>query len=84
MHIKDLRILDRDLSELVLIDNAAYSYIHQLDNGIPIIPYYRGDKDYELKALERYLEGMVFAKDVRIRNRNTFKLFEYNKYYRDV
>jgi CTD small phosphatase-like protein 2 len=51
MHIKDLRILGRDLSELVLIDNAAYSFVHQLDNGIPIIPYYRGEKDYELKAL---------------------------------
>ena len=42
MHIKDLRVLNREMSEMVLVDNAAYSYLHQQDNGIPIIPYYRG------------------------------------------
>jgi len=51
MHIKDLRVLNRDFNNMVLIDNAAYSYLHQPDNGIPIIPYYRGSDDYELKAL---------------------------------
>lgn len=55
VHIKDLRIINRDLSQLVLIDNAAYSYAYQLDNGIPIIPYYEGKIDYELKALQTYL-----------------------------
>lgn len=39
--VKDLRILgNRELSDVVLVDNAAYSYFFQLDNGIPIIPYY--------------------------------------------
>lgn len=55
MHVKDLRVLNRELSELVLIDNAAYSYAYQLDNGIPIIPYYEGKNDFELKALQVYL-----------------------------
>ena len=41
-YVKDLRILDRKLENTVLIDNAAYSYELQKDNGIPIIPYYRG------------------------------------------
>lgn len=39
MHIKDLRVLNRNLKDLVLVDNAAYSYAFQLDNGIPVIPY---------------------------------------------
>lgn len=52
MHIKDLRVINREMSDMVLVDNAAYSYLHQLDNGIPIIPYYRGTDDFELKALE--------------------------------
>lgn len=39
MHIKDLRVINRNLKDLVLVDNAAYSYAFQLDNGIPIIPY---------------------------------------------
>lgn len=51
MHIKDLRVLNRDPANMVLVDNAAYSYLHQSENGIPIIPYYKGREDYELKAL---------------------------------
>lgn len=55
VHVKDLRVLNRDLSQTVLIDNAAYSYAFQIDNGIPIIPYYEGKVDFELKALQTYL-----------------------------
>lgn len=51
MNVKDLRIINREMSEMVLIDNAAYSYVYQLDNGVPIIPYYKGKHDFELKAL---------------------------------
>ncbi len=43
--MKDLRYLKRDLKDVVLVDNAAYSYVLQLDNGIPILPFYEG-KDY--------------------------------------
>ena len=50
MYVKDLRIINRRLSDMVLIDNAAYSYAFQLDNGIPILSYYEG-QDFELKAL---------------------------------
>ena len=55
MHVKDLRVIDRDLSNMVLVDNAAYSYAHQPENGIPIIPYYHGDADFELKALQSFI-----------------------------
>lgn len=55
MHVKDLRVIDRDLSQMVLVDNAAYSYIYQMDNGIPIIPYYHGKQDFELEALQKYI-----------------------------
>lgn len=46
MYIKDLRIINRNLSEVVLVDNAAYSYAFQLENGIPILPYYEGANDF--------------------------------------
>jgi CTD small phosphatase-like protein 2 len=51
MYCKDLRIINRDMDSMVLVDNAAYSYATQLDNGIPILPYYHGKADFELKAL---------------------------------
>ena len=53
--MKDLRVINRELSQTVLVDNAAYSYAFQVDNGIPIIPFYEGKNDYELKALQGYL-----------------------------
>lgn len=69
MYCKDLRVMDRDLESIVLVDNAAYSYASQLDNGIPILPYYHGKTDFELKALEIYLQKMVSLNDVRTLNR---------------
>ena len=46
VHIKDLRVIaGRDLKDVVLVDNAAYSFGFQLENGIPIIPYYDNKND---------------------------------------
>jgi CTD small phosphatase-like protein 2 len=79
MHVKDIRIINRNLSEMVLVDNAAYSYCFQLENGIPILPYYEGS-DYELGALETYLAEIEKAADVRELNKQTFKLHHYTKF----
>jgi CTD small phosphatase-like protein 2 len=62
-YIKDLRVLGRDLSRVVLVDNAAYSYCFQVANGIPILPYYEGSNDFELGALKEYL--LSLSGDVR-------------------
>jgi CTD small phosphatase-like protein 2 len=80
VYIKDLRVIDRELEDMVLVDNAAYSYSLQVENGIPIFPYYRGKVDYELKALQSYLQGLLMAKDVRDCNRDTFKLNKYTQF----
>ena len=38
LHIKDLRILqNRRIQDILIVDNAAYSFAYQLDNGIQII-----------------------------------------------
>lgn len=78
--VKDLRVFGRKLSNIVLVDNAPYSYMMQLDNAIPIIPYYRGKEDDELVSLEQYLMKLKDVEDVRTVNREYFKLNEYVKY----
>ncbi|CAK81409.1 unnamed protein product (macronuclear) [Paramecium tetraurelia] len=77
MYTKDLRIFDRQLSQIVLIDNAAYSYAWQLDNGIPIVPFYDNKDDRELWGLQTYLSGMIGVSDVREYNREKLKLNQF-------
>lgn len=55
IHIKDLRRINRPLSRVLLVDNSAYSYGLQIDNGVPILPYYQGKEDRELHHLASFL-----------------------------
>ena len=66
LYTKDLSIIrNRDLRNMVLIDNAVYSFILNLHNGIPIIPYYNNKKDNELLKLRDFLMGLKGVEDVR-------------------
>ena len=52
VYIKDLRIIkNRNLKDIVIIDNAVYSFGFQLDNGIPILPFYEDKSDEEMLHL---------------------------------
>lgn len=78
IYIKDLRVLaNRNLNDVVLVDNAAYSFGYQVENGIPIIPFYNNYEDEELKHLIPYLKQLAKAKDLREINRDTFKFHMY-------
>lgn len=44
LYSKDLRIIDRDLSRMVLVDNSAVSFLCQPDNSIPMLPF-EGEED---------------------------------------
>lgn len=66
LYTKDLSVIrNRDLRNVVLIDNAVYSFILNLNNGIPIIPYYHNKKDTELLKLRDFLIGLKGVEDVR-------------------
>ena len=65
---------------MVLVDNAPYSYMMQLSNGIPILNYLKGKEDDQLIKLESYLMGLLEVEDVRPVNAATFRLAEYMRY----
>lgn len=74
LYVKDLSVLkNRQMKNLVLIDNAAYSYALQLDNGVPIVPFYNNKKDTELKELASFLSTLADVEDVRPVLREKFK-----------
>lgn len=55
-YVKDLRIIqNRRLEDLVIVDNSVYSFAFQVDNGIPIIPFYDDKEDEEMLHLIYYL-----------------------------
>ncbi len=51
-----------------------YSFGYQLDNGIPIIPFYEDKSDEELMHLIYYINCLAKSADVRIQNRKAFQL----------
>jgi len=81
IYIKDLRILgNRNLQDIVLVDNAAYSFGYQIENGIPIIPYYDNKEDEELKHLIPYLKSLAPVRDVRDVNKQAFRMQQYTNH----
>ena len=59
---------NRDLKDLVIIDNSVYSFAFQIDNGIPIIPFYSDKEDEEMLHLIYYLNCLQSVDDVREQN----------------
>ena len=42
------------IDNLIIIDNSVLSFAYHLDNGVPILPYYKGNEDNELKILTAF------------------------------
>ena len=42
LYVKDLRLFAEQwsLNDIVLVDNSAYSFAFQVENGVPIVPFY--------------------------------------------
>ena len=72
---------------MVLVDNAAYSYGHQIHNGIPIIPFFDNPNDTvfyiivinkkELLELLDFLKILIQFEDMRELNKGFFKMHKY-------
>jgi hypothetical protein len=74
-YVKDLRIIKNvDLKDMTIIDNSVLSFAYHLDNGIPIVPFTNDMNDKELVFLTYYLSSISSAEDLRIPNKNNFKM----------
>lgn len=57
-YIKDLRVFKNiELKNILLVDNAVYSFGQQLDNGIPIASFKEDPDDQEFEHLIPHLEA---------------------------
>jgi CTD small phosphatase-like protein 2 len=73
--VKDLRIFaNRNLEDLVIVDNMVYNFAFQLDNGIPIRSWKEDEADRELVLLCDYMKKLAAVPDVRELNAQTFRL----------
>lgn len=63
--VKDQRILNRRIEDLIIIDNLIYSFALQIDNGIPINTWLHDETDRELLKLIECLKDMRTYQDTR-------------------
>jgi CTD small phosphatase-like protein 2 len=73
--LKDLTVLGRDMSQMVLVDNSPHAFGYQIDNGIPIESWFDDPKDTELLKLDRFLNTLHGCKDVRKAVRTEFETY---------
>ena len=75
--IKDLRIIkNRNIKNMIIVDNLSHSFGFQIDSGVPILEYHNDKKDSELKYLIDYLLQAFECDDVRKFNQKNLKLEE--------
>jgi RNA polymerase II subunit A small phosphatase-like protein len=64
-YVKDLSLLNRDLSQTIIIDNSAASYIFHPENAIDCSSFIDDPADRELHQIGSFLNGIKGVKDVR-------------------
>ena len=65
IYIKDLKRLNRNLKDLIIVDNSPLAYAFHSENGLPIKTWYDDPNDIELIKISKLLEFLSKAKDVR-------------------
>jgi CTD small phosphatase-like protein 2 len=64
--IKDLRIIsNRELKDIVMVDNLVHSFGLQITNGVPILEFLDNAQDTEFQGLQKLLIEASTKDDVR-------------------
>ena len=76
LYIKDLRIFSdfKNLEDIIILDNSLFSFANQLNNGILITSFFSDMNDTFLENVKCYLEFIKNEKDIRVINKESFKL----------
>jgi carboxy-terminal domain RNA polymerase II polypeptide A small phosphatase len=64
-YVKDMSLIDRDLSQSIIVDNSPSSYIFHPENAIDCSSFIDDPADRELDQIAAFLIGIKDAKDVR-------------------
>ena len=64
-YIKDLKVLNMNLKDLILVDNNPISYSYNICNGVPIKTWHYDKTDQELIKLIPVLQFLSNVNDVR-------------------
>lgn len=64
-YVKDLSLLDRDLTQAIIIDNSPMSYMFHPRNAIGCSSFIDDMSDRELDSISRFLVDFKDAEDVR-------------------
>ena len=64
-YVKDLSLLNRHLSQTIIVDNSPSSYSFHPENAIDCTSFIDDPQDVELKQIGSFLTGVRDVKDVR-------------------
>lgn len=64
-YVKDLSLLNRDLSTTIIVDNSPSSYIFHPENAIDCSSFIDDPRDVELHQIGSFLTGVKNVRDVR-------------------
>jgi len=74
MFLKDLSVVRKDLSKVILVDNNPVSFLMQPSNGIPVPSFYGNANDRTFDSLTKVLNSLRDVDDVRPRLHELFRL----------
>ena len=63
--IKDLKRLNRNLKDIIILDNSPLAYAFDVDNGLPILSWFDNRDDKELVHIVPLLKFLAKVDDVR-------------------